>query len=72
MPKKVDFLSLIKYIPRKEDGHFEACDLGEQYMNGDITIYTAPEVLVRQAPNQASDYYSLGLILYQMMIGRVT
>jgi serine/threonine protein kinase len=74
--RKKSFLSLkllsnFKNILRKEDGYFETCSLNEQYLNGDISIYTAPEILIRKSPNQASDYYSVGVILYQMMIGRV-
>jgi len=31
----------------------------------------APEILLRQSPGFSSDFYSLGLILYQMMVGHV-
>ena len=34
------------------------------------TPYTAPEIIMRQQPTSASDYYSLGLILYEMMVGK--
>jgi hypothetical protein len=31
----------------------------------------APEVLLRQAPGIEADFYSLGMIMYEMMVGKV-
>lgn len=37
----------------------------------DFNAYTAPEILLREQPQPYSDYYSLGLILYQIIVGKV-
>lgn len=36
-----------------------------------ITYYLAPEILMRELPQGESDFYSLGIIIYEMMTGRV-
>lgn len=34
-------------------------------------IFLAPEIFLRLSPGYSSDFYSVGLILYQMMVGHV-
>lgn len=36
-----------------------------------LSIYLAPEVLLRQKNGAEADFYSLGMILFEMMTGRV-
>ncbi len=36
-----------------------------------VTNYTAPEILYRQFPGPWTDFYSVGLILYELMIRKV-
>ena len=36
-----------------------------------VTNYTAPELLFRQFPGPWTDFYSVGLILYELMIRQV-
>ena len=33
--------------------------------------FLAPEIFLRLSPGYSSDFYSVGLILYQMMVGHV-
>lgn len=54
-----------------ENQKFEVGDIDDHYFNNNLTIYTSPEIYTRQTLNYSSDLYSIGLILYEMMIGRV-
>ena len=60
-----------------EEGHLNLTDFGQcrcvekdedQFLN--ITIeYTAPEILLGQPRSPASDYWALGCLLYEMVVG---
>jgi len=56
-----------------EDGYLKlyglhsACETGDFKIEDDITEYLAPEVLLREDFGCEADFYSMGLILYEIM-----
>lgn len=56
-------------------GFMDSYTIGDSVSNiirNDLfTEYLAPEVLLRQAPGIEADFYSLGMIMYEMMVGKV-
>lgn len=54
--------------PRLTDFGLGRCPPANQTVIGDPE-YTAPEVLLGQPTSRASDWYALGMLLYECMVG---
>ena len=60
-------------LPQLVEGDFDAAAFGaatpSDRRRADTAIYCAPEVLAGALPTQRSDTFSLGVLLYQMVVG---
>lgn len=60
-------------VPRKCARYFRhAWVYGWDYFRGFIDINVAPEVMSRQNHGVAADYYAVGIIAYELMMGKVS
>lgn len=48
-------------------GLHSACKAGDFKIEDELTEYLAPEVLLREEFGAEADFYSLGVILYEIM-----
>ena len=55
----------------KEVFKYQALNSNNALSNNIITPYLAPEILLRETPGFEADFYSLGMIMYELMIGKV-